>query len=1220
MMDTVTPGTGLYVDIRLSLSLDMGLTCNFMHGNTLRCIALGMMSVGLVICFWLSCRRDVTGFKNTPTSDRRDAALSFFNTEGDADSKHIPSNEVQVYKLNQIHRTRCSKDTSKTPKICKARSVDEENEISFRSADSGIGDDIKEECKSIPDSKHCTQTLKPFKDENSKDSLESAESGIYTYTTKSDDIGDPDEYKIGKDQDISSRDNSKDPRHQDISQRNTESRRDSRFNIEEEIEHEFDSLMSNVIDDENCKDISMENHDSNQTILKKQYKAEPPRPSSSVYRKSEDTFRHISNNPEDYEGLLLQNVSANNFQSTLLQSCDAQEGLANPYSPEKDTPTYTNCIDKPFEKNGTDISTHLCGTPPTENIRLPTRLEKHCLKPQDGPDEHFISGLKLISNEIPSRESLFLVKNSFTTFDICGNSPLSRQPLSSLYGLSSRKREHVKAKKLHTRRSRIHENTLKQTSRMHVSRRALSRFFKNFELRSKVKRVLPYRRCALRYYTSYGMPTNVWTTANKEQIALPFLNQNEVQPLESCAQTRANQQHGAESPEHDIDESPNEIIYAISVGSVAEFKIYEWGRLKTFISFPMDCPIRPIILAKYGFYYTGNTDEVVCFSCNVSHSNWKRGDSVYAVHYQISKRCRFMLGDDVGNIPIHRPENSPNRRGGGRDGSVSRNTEETELISILATPEIVTSLFLGSEVSNTPNDVKNGSESGRQSNCSLKRFQTGTSAGASASQSASVQDTPSVLMLSSTPSGSSSQQRQEAAGQQNHASSYVPIATSSTSTTNNVPSGRPGNQIRNGNAGNQQQPINQQHPTTLAQRQQLRLEQQQYPGHQQTEQRQPGSNINNQAVTTARPRYPNYSLQAVRSGTFNGFPNHLDQTPLEMARAGFFYAGYGDYVRCFFCGGGLRNWEPGDDPWVEHARWFPRCAHVKQNKGQTFINLVLQRQRELTLPNEYVNTAGQASNLDPNTPSLVQTARIQTNNEQQSSASNTQSSSRTQTALKTDMKDTLNTQNSTASASRPSVKTDQVVSQIPVSTDDMNSSAVLSVKNMGYGNKAIQAAIERLRQNQGPVELTALALLEIIFSFGDEETPPATPGQTHTGSNNTQAPTARAESSSGLANEKTNVEKKKSDKQTVNQHFIPKLGLRGGSSPDSYTEEELTSIQEENNRLKEQMKCKICMDNVVCISFLPCGHLCCCAECAPAMVKCPICRQIIRGSVKTYLS
>lgn len=35
-----------------------------------------------------------------------------------------------------------------------------------------------------------------------------------------------------------------------------------------------------------------------------------------------------------------------------------------------------------------------------------------------------------------------------------------------------------------------------------------------------------------------------------------------------------------------------------------------------------------------------------------------------------------------------------------------------------------------------------------------------------------------------------------------------------------------------------------------------------------------------------------------------------------MVLAGFFYVGYGDYIRCFFCGGGLRNWEVGDDFWV----------------------------------------------------------------------------------------------------------------------------------------------------------------------------------------------------------------------------------------------------------------------------------------------------------------
>ncbi|VDI69036.1 Hypothetical predicted protein [Mytilus galloprovincialis] len=36
-----------------------------------------------------------------------------------------------------------------------------------------------------------------------------------------------------------------------------------------------------------------------------------------------------------------------------------------------------------------------------------------------------------------------------------------------------------------------------------------------------------------------------------------------------------------------------------------------------------------------------------------------------------------------------------------------------------------------------------------------------------------------------------------------------------------------------------------------------------------------------------------------------------------------FNAGEEDTVRCHYCDGGLRNWEPKDVPWEEHARWFP---------------------------------------------------------------------------------------------------------------------------------------------------------------------------------------------------------------------------------------------------------------------------------------------------------
>jgi hypothetical protein len=99
-------------------------------------------------------------------------------------------------------------------------------------------------------------------------------------------------------------------------------------------------------------------------------------------------------------------------------------------------------------------------------------------------------------------------------------------------------------------------------------------------------------------------------------------------------------------------------------------------------------------------------------------------------------------------------------------------------------------------------------------------------------------------------------------------------------------------------------------------------------------------------INVEKPKYPNFVQLQVRISSFQGWPTCLDQTPRDMAMAGFLFAGYPDYTRCFFCGGELRNWEPGEEPWVEHARWFPQCAFVKQNKGETFIHEVLKKQKE----------------------------------------------------------------------------------------------------------------------------------------------------------------------------------------------------------------------------------------------------------------------------------
>ena len=46
------------------------------------------------------------------------------------------------------------------------------------------------------------------------------------------------------------------------------------------------------------------------------------------------------------------------------------------------------------------------------------------------------------------------------------------------------------------------------------------------------------------------------------------------------------------------------------------------------------------------------------------------------------------------------------------------------------------------------------------------------------------------------------------------------------------------------------------------------------------------------------------------------------------------FAGPTDNVRCFYCDGGLKHWQPSDDPWTEHRRWFTRCPYVIEHGEQ----------------------------------------------------------------------------------------------------------------------------------------------------------------------------------------------------------------------------------------------------------------------------------------------
>ncbi|XP_052808890.1 baculoviral IAP repeat-containing protein 7-A-like [Mya arenaria] len=87
-------------------------------------------------------------------------------------------------------------------------------------------------------------------------------------------------------------------------------------------------------------------------------------------------------------------------------------------------------------------------------------------------------------------------------------------------------------------------------------------------------------------------------------------------------------------------------------------------------------------------------------------------------------------------------------------------------------------------------------------------------------------------------------------------------------------------------------------------------------------------------------RRPEYASYEARLATFDGWPEEVSQRPYQLAHAGLYFTGVEDHVRCFACDGGLRQWDAGDDPWVEHCRWFPACSFARKTKGDQYIELI----------------------------------------------------------------------------------------------------------------------------------------------------------------------------------------------------------------------------------------------------------------------------------------
>lgn len=77
----------------------------------------------------------------------------------------------------------------------------------------------------------------------------------------------------------------------------------------------------------------------------------------------------------------------------------------------------------------------------------------------------------------------------------------------------------------------------------------------------------------------------------------------------------------------------------------------EENRVKSFeFNWPLNY-IQPKVLAKFGFFYTGENDKVQCAFCDIIQWKWLKSDNVLEEHLHFASNCPLLRGKAKQNIP-----------------------------------------------------------------------------------------------------------------------------------------------------------------------------------------------------------------------------------------------------------------------------------------------------------------------------------------------------------------------------------------------------------------------------------------------------------------------------------------------------------------------------------------------------------------------------------------
>ncbi|XP_070605769.1 inhibitor of apoptosis protein-like [Erythrolamprus reginae] len=577
----------------------------------------------------------------------------------------------------------------------------------------------------------------------------------------------------------------------------------------------------------------------------------------------------------------------------------------------------------------------------------------------------------------------------------------------------------------------------------------------------------------------------------------------------------------------------------------------ELYRMSTYSTFPSNVPISERSLARAGFYYTGVKDKVKCYNCGLMLDNWKKGDSALEKHKQLYPSCSFVQSlTSVTNLgSSFRSAFSPPAISGLNISHASMQTLSLGQVG-----------YYSGSFSSFPHNPVTSAPLEDLSHLRPKVFNPSMNT-----------EESRLLTFKAWPLAFMSPSSLAKAG-------FYYVGPS-----DRVACFACGGQLSNWEPKDNAVSEHQRH----------------FPNCPFVEQIQ-----NN--VTAFNLDMENYKG---RFRTFQNWPVTVPVRPQQLADAGFYYVGRNDDVKCFCCDGGLRCWETGDDPWVEHAKWFPSCEYLIYRKGHEFVRQVQARYPHLL--QQLLSTAD--TPVEENTE--VPIIRFE-----------------------------------------PGENTpeDAIIMKTPM---------VEAVLEMGFSRKLVKQTIQSKILTTGENYRTANDLVSDLLSAQEEkkEDEKEDPSEKVTSDlalirKNRMALFQRLTrtlpilesllSSKVISDQEYQVIKQKTQTSLQARELVDTILVKGSSAADIFrnclqesdpalykdlfVEENMTYIptedvsglpmEEQLRRLQEERTCKVCMDKEVSIVFIPCGHLVVCKECAPSLRKCPICRGTIKGTVRTFLS